>query len=380
MTHMRRSIAVAACLAAALAGCGGPFFVSETDLRNVLGKEYLYAGSHLGIDAFEIDIETGGITKLAGSPFGAGCTNGLAAALGGAALYGIPVMYDFVHGYRVEQGGSLTDLWAYDPKVIDAANLYSPTAMAVSPDGRFAYISHSTTAGALSGYAVDQDTAALTYLGSTLGIGCAPVSPAIDATGSNLYIGTSVPMSIQHCRVSSGVPGTVSTAVTMSSPIRRLAVHPRGYLYAITSSISHQNIFAYQIDPVSGALTALSGSPFRLGFGCSNLGGMSLAIDHAGEWLYATANNYEMYSYRVDGATGGLTIAQGLGAMNGGNIAPSSTGRYVFVGGDHSGAIGQIRVYQVDDNGLLSEVPGSPFDQTSGAIMSLLAVNTFRLP
>lgn len=75
MTHVRRSIAVAGCLTAAPAGRGGPFFFSETDVPSVLGTEHLHAGRCSRIDAFEIDTETGGMTKLTGSAFGPGCTN-----------------------------------------------------------------------------------------------------------------------------------------------------------------------------------------------------------------------------------------------------------------------------------------------------------------
>lgn len=381
MGKRRRLIFVALCLAAALSGCGGPFFISEADLRGVLGKEYLYASSQLGIDAFEIDTETGALTKLAGSPFGAGCTYAIAATLGGAAFYGMPYMYNQVHGYRVEEGGTLTDLWEYDPSTVNPTELISPTQVAVSPDGRFAYISHATTNGAVSGYSVDQATAALTYFGSTLGIGCMPVSIAVDSSGSNLYVSTTVPNSVRHLRVESGMPAAYADAVTVSATLRNLVAHPRGYLYGIVSGSSHQNIFGYQIDPVTGALNPVSGSPFRLGFGCSNLSGVGLGLDRAGQWLYATGNDYQLYAYRVDGDTGALTLTQGgLGSMNGGRIAASSSGRYVFVGGDVAGTGGVIRAYQVDSYGSLTEVPGSPFTQPSGTVLSMLSLSTFRLP
>ena len=74
MRHLRRAAAFffAVFLASALAGCGTPFFISQQNLADVLGKEYLYAGVGTGVDAYDIDWATGRITKLAGSPFGGG--------------------------------------------------------------------------------------------------------------------------------------------------------------------------------------------------------------------------------------------------------------------------------------------------------------------
>ncbi len=64
-------------LLAVVAGCGAPFFISDEELAVILGKEYLYAGGDLGVDAYDVDVATGRITKLAGSPFGAGCIGAL---------------------------------------------------------------------------------------------------------------------------------------------------------------------------------------------------------------------------------------------------------------------------------------------------------------
>ena len=334
MKNKRACDLVIACLALALAGCGAPFFVSEADLRNVLGKEYLYAGTGTGVLAFDIDIDTGRITSLSG-PFGASCVGELAATPAGTALYALPHTASDVYGYRIEPGGTLSLLPGFPFVPTDgAAALSGARRAAVTPDGRFAHILHQNAVGAITSYAVDPDTAQLSFVGATLGLGCSPIAMTIDAGGRNLYLGLGN-SSIARLDLETAMPGAMTQVGTPVGTIVRMAAHPADYLYALPQTTGDTNIYAYRIDADTGALGELSGSPYRLGFGPTNLSAVNMAVDGRSGHLYVTGNDDALYSYRI-GEAGELTLLQGFGTANGGEVSPSNSGRYVFVGGDNS--------------------------------------------
>ena len=124
----------------------------------------------------------------------------------------------------------------------------------------------------------------------------------------------------------------------------------------------------------------MSGSPYRLGFGPTNIFATGLATDDWGAYLYAAASDEKFYQYRIDGDTGGLSIARGLGGANYAKLGVSHSGRYVFAGGDNHIGGRIMRVYEVGTDGHLSEIPGSPFLQSGGSVQDLEAINSHRLP
>lgn len=368
---------LAACLAAALSGCDGPFFVSETDLRSVLGREYLYCGTPAGVQAFDLDPYTGSITRLSGSPFGGGCIGGLASTPQGTAVYAVSLMADPMYGFSIGPGGTLSVLPGYPAVPTDGVTPYgSSRTMTVSPDGRFAHIVHSGSTEKMTSYSVDAVTGALTFAGA-LGVGCSPYCAAVDATGTHLYVSRGYPAAILHHSLADGLP-TLQAQVA-SAAAYRMAVHPNGYLYGMVAGPSDKNILAYGIDPASGALTPVSGSPYRLGFGPTNVSAVSLAIDRSGRWLYAVGDDDTLYTYSIEVGTGALTLSQGLGSANGGRVAPSSTGRYVYVAGD-VGGVGSVYVYEVKGDGSLAQTAGSPYAHTGGISYDARVVRTFELP
>jgi 6-phosphogluconolactonase len=368
---------LASFLLAALAGCGAPFFISDQELAVILGKEYLYAGSSVGVDAFEVDGSTGRITKLAGSPFGSGCIGALTSAPSGSFLYAMPYLSNAAYGFGVGRDGALAVLPAFPP----APSLSSPTAMAIDPQQRSAYILQAGTSQSINSYAFDAGTGAVTFLGATLGVGCSPVAAITSSDGRFLYVGRGIPSSILRYPADAGILGAAVTAATVPGAPLRLVRDPGGqYLYAVTSSPSDQNILGYRIDASTGALAPVSGSPFRLGFGPANISATGLAIDDWGVFLYAAGSDDTLYRYRIDGDTGSLSLAQTLGSPNGARLRVSHSGRYVFAGGDDNSGVGVIRVYEVAPDGTLSEVPGSPFPQTGGPVRDLETINSRRLP
>ncbi len=107
--------AIVVCLLAALSGCGAPLFVTEAELRSLFGKEYLYAAASSGVEAFEVDVETGRITGDHGSPFGAACTAMLASTPDGRTLYAMTLLSDPIYGFRIGGDGAPASLLGLSP-------------------------------------------------------------------------------------------------------------------------------------------------------------------------------------------------------------------------------------------------------------------------
>jgi len=84
-----------------------------------------------------------------------------------------------------------------------------------------------------------------------------------------------------------------------------MAVHPTGkFLYVASEG---DNLSAFTINPTTGALTPIAGSPFDVGpvpFG--------VAVDQSGRFLYVSNRNAGTVSgFRIDDATGALTAVPG---------------------------------------------------------------------
>jgi 6-phosphogluconolactonase len=92
------------------------------------------------------------------------------------------------------------------------------------------------------------------------------------------------------------------------------------------------NLSAYSIDPSSGALSAVAGSPFGVG-----AYPQSVAIDPTGRFVYvANLNSFDVSAFAIDANSGALTPIPGSPfAAAGGNpssVAIDPSGRFAYVG------------------------------------------------
>jgi 6-phosphogluconolactonase len=370
---------VAACLlAAALAGCGTPFFISEKELREVLsGREYLFTAEGTGVGAYAIDPSSGAITTMPGSPFGGGCISSVAATPDAEHLYALSFYNSDVRGYGID-GDGVPQLLAGFPRTL----LGGPRGIAIEPQGRFGYIVHASSNDWLTTWGIDRNTGALTSLPPDLGVGCSPAAVVVDGSGKYIYTTEGFPTAaIRKFQIDQTTGAPLGLGNTIGQYSTSLRAHPSGYLYALSPSSSDRNILAYRVE-ADGSLTDITGgTPYRLGFGPTNLSGASLAVDASRDFLYASANETdELFQYRIDTSTGALSITHGLGTANGAAIATSAGGRYVFAGGDNGSGGGVIYAYRVADNGTLTAVPGSPFPVASGQVHDALVVSRFAIP
>jgi 6-phosphogluconolactonase (cycloisomerase 2 family) len=145
------------------------------------GFAYVVNNSAAGIgsvSAYTINATTGALTPIAGSPFAAGSDPSFVAVSPNGRFAYVAISSDAgigaVSAYTINATtGALTPV----PGSPFAAGL-APTSVAVSPNGRFAYVTNSDfTANDVSAYTINASTGALTPVpGSPFAAGFFPIS------------------------------------------------------------------------------------------------------------------------------------------------------------------------------------------------------------
>ncbi|MGB5938209.1 MAG: beta-propeller fold lactonase family protein, partial [Rhodanobacter sp.] len=197
------------------------------------------------------------------------------------------------------------------------------TAAPAAP--RFAYVTNAS-ANSLSAYAIDNVSGALTKVADV-------------AMGPNGFDSSSV----------------------VTDPARKFAyvVNP--------NNPSGGSISGYTIDPATGSLTAMPGSPFTAGVSAGS------SVHPSGKFVYAlNANAGEVKVFAIDSATGaplvpGSTVATGAPPLSWA-IAIDPTGRFAYVGNYHGNS---VSAYTIDGaTGKLTAIAGSPF-ATGGSVQAI---------
>ena len=177
--------------------------------------------------------------------------------------------------------------------------------------GGFAYVADRGS-NAIFGYSIDAATGALAALAnSPFTAGQAPSSIAVDPSGTFAYVTNSADDNISAYRIDRGT-GTLTPLVgspfTTGDQPEFIVIEPAGkYAYVASGA---NTIWAYLIDAGTGALTAVVGSPFAKGLGSG--GRDSLAVHPNGQFAYAVNTQAESVSgYRIDTQTGALIALTG---------------------------------------------------------------------
>jgi 6-phosphogluconolactonase (cycloisomerase 2 family) len=229
--------------------------------------------------------------------------------------------------------------------------------VAVTPSKRFLYALFTSFTEVqsfqLSGPGL-QLTPVLTFLLPTAG----PLnSMVLHPSGQFLYVVQS-PGTIQEFSTNA-TTGSLSAGPTVKpggADLRVAAIDPAGKFMYVTD-LTVGRIFAYQINPSNGSLTAVPGSPFTISATAEpNIP----VVDSTGHFLYVSLLS-GLAGFAIDSSTGALTPIPG---------SPFSTSsQAVYIAADPVGNF----LYDCTSNGLvdgfainpttgvLTSVPGSPF-------------------
>jgi 6-phosphogluconolactonase len=145
---------------------------------------------------------------------------------------------------------------------------------------------------------------------------------------------------------------------------RWVAVDPGGkFVYVVNEG--DKNVSGYTIDPSTGALTAIAGSPFTTGGDPR-----SMAVDPSGKFAYVADFTGNVLGYTINPSTGALTAIAGspfTGGQAGLNsVAVDPSGRFAYVVNED---VNNVLGYTINPStGALTAIAGSPFAAGIGAI------------
>jgi 6-phosphogluconolactonase len=250
-----------------------------------------------------------------------------------------------------------------------------------NPTPKFAYVVNSGD-NTVSAYTISSSTGALSAVsGSPFATGDTPRSVAVDTSGRFAYVSNECDSS-PHCPAGNVSAYTINTSTgalraVSGSPFAagifpfEVTVDPSGrFAYVANQGIgvSTSTISAYTINSSTGALSAVSGSPFSAGNSPS-----SVVVDPSGRFAYvANAFDNTVSAYTINSSTGALRAVAGSPFAAGNtpdSVVVDPSGQFAYVAnefGNGSGP-GNVSAYTINSStGALRVVSGSPFAAGSG--------------
>ncbi len=270
--------------------------------------------------------------------------------------------------YTINQNtGDLTPVPG-SPFPVDPADVYA--SLFIDPQGQFLYASgedvnslfYLTVFRINRSTGVPKETFRIPVPSSTR-LGWVSTS----LSGNYVYLGENNAIAAYKVDKTSGTISEISGSPFPAGPTNILAA-AHGYLYAMNSD---DTISGFRINPNTGALTQVPGSPV------SSPRQQWMSVDQVHNFLLSTNANL-IWTWRIDSATGRLTLAQksGYGKLHSPDtILVDPSGKYAFVADynqphcvfdECTGAINSFRIN--GKTGKLSVVssqlnyPGDPYD------------------
>jgi 6-phosphogluconolactonase len=187
-----------------------------------------------------------------------------------------------VTGFTVDPGaGGLTPL--ENPFPITPAS--HPTAMAISPTGNFLFVANAAE-GTVAVFAIGSNGAlVLTAPPVSMGVGATPNSLQVEHTGRFLYVADTANNVVLGFAI--GTNGALTpiagSPFSAGAQPKGLGIDPQGALLYV-ANFGSNNVSAYVIDSASGALGAVTGSPFATG----GVGPSAVAVNSNSSIVYVT--------------------------------------------------------------------------------------------
>lgn len=228
----------------------------------------------------------------------------------------------------------------------------------------FVYVANRLS-NSVSGYAIDAATGSLVPIpGSPFAVGLHPVDVAADRSGRFLYVAnmgdppTSVFGNLSAYQID---PVTGALTDVLGSPFptsffpEGVTVYPTGrFVYVANAG----DVPAFSVDPASGFLTPIPGSPFFT----SGSGPDHVGIDRSGKFAYVTnLASANVSGFAIDETSGALTEIVGSPFLAGTEptyvvVVPSGKFAYVM---NHLAS--SISAYSIDKStGALTPIAGPP--------------------
>jgi 6-phosphogluconolactonase (cycloisomerase 2 family) len=326
--HNNGQLTALAELAARNAPAALAYYTDTAEVTVTPRFAYVINSGGNSVSPFTINSSNGGLTAI-GSPVTTGTNpSAIAADLGGRFAYATVNLS--VYAYGINAGTGALSQISGSPFAIDVGS-FGAESLSVDPSGRFLYVA-DTASNTLSAFGIDNASGALTLLGGSPVSSSDPIAITVDPTGRFAYVASTSPSnSVSAFAIDplSGNLTAIGAPLAAGSAPNSVAVDPSGrFVYVANVGIASYNISAYRIDPLSGALSEITGSPFDAGSAP-----FSIAVDPLGEFLYvANQSSQDVTPYSIDQTTGALTAGTSVSTeLNPQSITVDASGRYVYV-------------------------------------------------
>jgi 6-phosphogluconolactonase (cycloisomerase 2 family) len=225
------------------------------------------------------------------------------------------------------------------------ANSSVDYSLAVDPSGRFLYTANDGPS--LSGYSINGSTGALSLLlGSPFAGGTLTSTVAADPSGRFLYVGDfssgdlmmfTIDQNSGALTLSRLFQGGSTLGIALANGTSPVTYTPT---YAYAANSDDNTVSGYTLDPESGSLAPVLGSPFTTGANASvQPQPVSLAVDPSGRFEYAVdfngnGNNGVVAGFKLNALNGALTLVSASPFTVGSQprtVTIDPSGRFVYV-------------------------------------------------
>jgi 6-phosphogluconolactonase (cycloisomerase 2 family) len=307
------------------------------------------------ISTFKIDPMAGALTNVSSVTTTTNFPGPIAIDPSGMFVYAAD-LYNGISSYTMTNAGFLTAMGALPGNSIAVTAAWAP----VTYVPKFAYAAmYSSTANNIKGYSISSDTGALTATAwSSVPAGTNPSAIAVDPTGRFAYVANWGSGDVWAYTIDDATGAlTRMTAAGGTMPAgtnpTAIAVDPFGR-FVYVANYGSGNVLAYTINPSTGALAQVSGTGGMVTAGTSP---SSIAIDPYGRFVYATnLGSGDVSAYGINPSTGGLASlgANVAGGTSPGSITVDPSGKFAYAGGTTD-----VRAYTIGTSGTLTSI-GTP--------------------
>jgi 6-phosphogluconolactonase len=255
--------------------------ISDSRDMAIVNKEFLYIpGGDTTIQAFRIDRLTGALTATAGSPYTVPTANGkptvVVADPPGRFLFVGSKNTGEVWAYQIDATSGGLTLIAGSP-FTEQFSFFAAQSLTVDAAGRFLYVGQGDPSLGIIGFSIDQGTGTIRLVSGTpffLGVAQLRADPAAEFLAGTAQIRNQSSSAAPQAGIyrfsigSDGVPTAVpgSPFKTAFAPYD-LVVVPNGkfmFTFGTSTSTNQQGaIEGFQVNPNTGALAMMTGSPFN---------------------------------------------------------------------------------------------------------------------
>jgi len=217
-------------------------------------------------------------------------------------------------------------------------------------------------------YREDPNSGILTAIAnSPFATGTGPQSIAVHPSRKYLYVansGDTTPDVSLFTISSVGALTEVTPRTAVNGAPFYLAMDPGGSFLYVASPISN-SVSVFSINSGSGALTAVSGSPFPLG-----VTPVSMQLSPSGKFLYVGVSGSPgaVEAFNLKGGVLSIAGTTATGA-NPYGLAIDPAGKYLYTANSLDNSISE---FTIASNGTLTQLSGSPIGQSFNAPVALL--------